>query len=516
MAVQLVWLKRDLRLHDHAPFAAAARQGPVVALYVVEPSIVQAPDFDAQHFRFIAEAVSELRLRLAKRGGVLLIRTGECPAVLEQVMQDVGADTLWAHEETGNALTYARDRRVRAWARARGIAFHELPGSGVVRRLASRDGWAEHWEAFMRAPVANPPQRFAPLPWVDAASHAAAPVPGDMPTPESIGVRSGAARTAQAPDSRAIGAPAGERAARETLHSFLTARGEDYRRAMSSPLSAYSACSRVSAHLAFGTISGRQAWQAAQRRRAELLDDRPRNTAWLASLQSFSARLAWRDHFMQKLEDEPRIEYDEFAPVYRGLRPEEADTARLDAWLEGRTGYPFVDACMRALRAHGWINFRMRAMLVSFASYHLWLPWQATSRTLAPHFLDYEPGIHYSQFQMQSGTTGINTVRIYNPYKQGLEHDPDGRFIRQWVPELEAVPKDYVHAPHEMPAMMAGMTGLRLGRDYPLPIVDHVTAYRQARDRLHSVRRSRAARAEAEAVYARHGSRKEPLHKRPR
>jgi deoxyribodipyrimidine photo-lyase len=219
---------------------------------------------------------------------------------------------------------------------------------------------------------------------------------------------------------------------------------------------------------------------------------------------------------MQKLEDEPRIEYDEFAPVYRGLRPEEADAARLDAWLEGRTGYPFVDACMRALRAHGWINFRMRAMLVSFASYHLWLPWQATSRALAPHFLDYEPGIHYSQFQMQSGTTGINSVRIYNPYKQGQEHDPDGRFIRHWVPELESVPMDYVHAPHEMPAMMTGMTGLRLGIDYPLPIVDHVTAYREARDRLHGVRRSRAARAEAEAVYVRHGSRKEPLHRRSR
>ncbi|MBA3918670.1 MAG: deoxyribodipyrimidine photolyase [Gemmatimonas sp.] len=508
MAVQLVWLKRDLRLHDHAPFAAAARQGPVVALYVFEPSMVRAPDHDVQHFRFISDALTELRQRLVKRGGALLIRTAELPAVMEQVVQEVGAECVWAHEETGNALSYARDRRVRAWARARGLPFRELPGSGVIRRLDSRDGWAERWEAFVRAPVANPPQQFAALPWFQAPDGKAAPEAGVVPTPASLGVQNASTRPVQS--------AAGERAARETLHSFLTARGEDYRRAMSSPVSAFSACSRVSAHLAFGTMSGRQAWQAAQRRRAELLDDRPGHAAWLASLQSFTARLAWRDHFMQKLEDEPRIEYEEFSRAYQGLRSEEPDGARLDAWIEGRTGYPFVDACMRALRAHGWINFRMRAMLVSFASYHLWLPWQATSKALAPHFLDYEPGIHYSQFQMQSGTTGINTVRIYNPYKQGLEHDPDGAFIRHWVPELESVPVDFVHAPHEMPALMAGMTGLRLGLDYPWPIVDHASAYREARDRVHAVRRSLAARAEAASVYAMHGSRKEPLHKRTR
>jgi deoxyribodipyrimidine photo-lyase len=163
---------------------------------------------------------------------------------------------------------------------------------------------------------------------------------------------------------------------------------------------------------------------------------------------------------------------------------------------------------MRALRAEGWLNFRMRAMLVSFASYHLWLPWQATAQALAPHFLDYEPGIHYSQFQMQSGTTGINTVRIYNPIKQGRDQDPTGAFIRQWVPELAGVPTDDLHAPHAMPALVAQMAGVRLGRDYPRPIVEHETAMREAKARLFAVRESAAARAEAEAVLDRHGSRR--------
>jgi deoxyribodipyrimidine photo-lyase len=169
---------------------------------------------------------------------------------------------------------------------------------------------------------------------------------------------------------------------------------------------------------------------------------------------------------------------------------------------------------MRALRTEGWINFRMRAMLVSFASYHLWLPWQATAVALAPHFLDYEPGIHYSQFQMQSGTTGINTIRIYDPYKQGREQDPSGTFIRRWVPELAGMPSDYLHAPHEMPPLIAAMNGVRLGRDYPLPIVDHTTALREAKVRLYAIRESASARNEAQRVYDRHGSRKDPTRNR--
>jgi deoxyribodipyrimidine photo-lyase len=300
----------------------------------------------------------------------------------------------------------------------------------------------------------------------------------------------------------------GERVAHATLASFLAERGVEYRRAMSSPVTAFTACSRISPHLAFGTLSGRQAWHAVRRRAEALRSAGSTDPRWGASLRSFTSRLMWRDHFMQKLEDEPRIEHQPFSATYATLRPRDPDPERLAAWIEGRTGYPFVDACMRALRAEGWLNFRMRAMLVSFASYHLWLPWQATAQALAPHFLDYEPGIHYSQFQMQSGTTGINTVRIYNPIKQGRDQDPTGAFIRQWVPELAGVPTDDLHAPHAMPALVAQMAGVRLGRDYPRPIVEHETAMREAKARLFAVRESAAARAEAEAVLDRHGSRR--------
>ena len=155
------------------------------------------------------------------------------------------------------------------------------------------------------------------------------------------------------------------------------------------------------------------------------------------SLIAFKSRLAWHCHFIQKLYDESEIEYQNLNKAYDGLRENNFNEKYFLAWKKGNTGYPFIDACMRYLSKTGWINFRMRAMLVSFASYQLWLDWKKTSKHLAKLFTDYEPGIHYSQFQMQSGTTGINSIRIYNPIKQSHDQDVNGKFIKKWVPELK-------------------------------------------------------------------------------
>jgi deoxyribodipyrimidine photo-lyase len=219
---------------------------------------------------------------------------------------------------------------------------------------------------------------------------------------------------------------------------------------------------------------------------------------------------------MQKLEDEPDIEFHNFARVCDGLRENDFNPDYFAAWCDGRTGYPMVDACMRSLIATGWLNFRMRAMLVSFASYHLWLHWRKTGLFLARHFLDYEPGIHWSQMQMQSGTTGINTLRMYSPTKQARDQDPEGLFIRRWVPELARVPPPYLAEPWKMDVSVQRMVGCTIGADYPFPIVDDKAAMKVAKDRMYGLRTTHEARAQAGDVQARHGSRKSGLPQPPR
>ena len=294
---------------------------------------------------------------------------------------------------------------------------------------------------------------------------------------------------------------------------------------MASPLTGFEGCSRLSVHLAFGALSIREVHHALEHRQDELLATPRRDRAprWVASMNSFRARLRWHCHFMQKLESEPAIEFRNMHRSYDGLRTEdhrdwsEEEHVRFLAWREGRTGYPFVDACMRCLSATGWMNFRMRAMLVSFASHHLWLHWRQTGLHLARLFLDYEPGIHWSQMQMQSGASGINTLRIYNPIKQGQDQDPSGAFIRRWVPELASLDDSTIHEPRKRGDAQGSLfaPAAETG-DYPAPIVDHVTAYRYARDRLHRVRQSIEARAESRRVYEKHGSRKGPSDRRYR
>lgn len=187
------------------------------------------------------------------------------------------------------------------------------------------------------------------------------------------------------------------------------------------------------------------------------------------------------------------------------LSPEENQKAL--AWIEGRTGFPMVDACMRMLRATGWVNFRMRAMLVAFASYQLWLDWRHTAPMLAREFLDYEPGIHYPQFQMQSGVTGINTLRIYNPVKQAKDHDPQGVFIRRWIPELKNIPDPWIGEPWNTPQLIQQECGCIVGEDYPWPVVDPDTAISKARSNITEFRQRKGYVEESKRVYEKHGSR---------
>jgi deoxyribodipyrimidine photo-lyase len=167
-----------------------------------------------------------------------------------------------------------------------------------------------------------------------------------------------------------------------------------------------------------------------------------------------------------------------------------------------------VDACVAMLHETGWLNFRMRAMLVSVAAYPLWLHWHPVGHWLARQFLDYEPGIHWPQMQMQSGTTGINTTRVYNPIKQAMDHDPQGRFVRQWLPALRRVPDSWLFEPWRMGVEVATRCNLRLGQDIAVPPVELAYALRESKNRLHALRREPAVRAARVTVVERHASRR--------
>ncbi|MEL7500387.1 MAG: deoxyribodipyrimidine photo-lyase/cryptochrome family protein [Planctomycetota bacterium] len=505
MPNQLVWFKRDLRVQDHAPLvhavdAAQASDSACLCLYVYEPALIEASDFDAAHLQIVNQSLAELRQRLQSIGGELILRTGSMPSVLENLCRDHSIETIWAHEETTNDLGYRRDRHVRNWARSIGIEFRELPQNGVVRRLKCRDGWAKQWQQRMSEPVLSAPTSMRSVPDVD---------PGEIKTKDDFQVRGFQRRDLQ------VG---GESAAHNCLNGFLTSRGVNYRSEMSSPVTAFASCSRLSTYLAYGNISIRTVHQAALKRSAELKQlkksGKTIEPTWLKSLSSFQGRLRWHCHFIQKMEDEPGIEFQNINRAYDGLRESEFNERYFQAWCKGQTGYPMVDACMRALHQTGWINFRMRAMLVSFSSYHLWLHWRRPAIFLARLFLDYEPGIHYSQVQMQSGVTGINTVRIYSPIKQVLDQDPTGQFIRKFVPELADVPDAYLSEPQTMTLMEQQMYRCLIGKDYPAPIVDHKAAYKLARDRIFEVKKSQTAKAAAKKVYQKHGSRRKPMSRR--
>ncbi|MEM8952295.1 MAG: FAD-binding domain-containing protein [Pseudomonadota bacterium] len=491
-SLQVVWFKRDLRLHDHEPLTRAAARGPTLPLHIVEPDLWQQPDMSGRQFAFLRESLMDLREQLGRIGQPLIIRAGDALTCLDEIHRIHGIETLWSHEETGNGWTFERDLAVLDWCRQQGIAWQEIPQFGVIRRLKNRRGWAGRWDRFMARPAATAPIGLTPLSKVE---------PGPMPEAHEIGIASD-----PCPERFRGGRTAGL----DELGSFLRDRGEPYQKAMSGPLTAFDGCSRISAHLTFGTVSMRETFQAARRRQAELHElPGDKRGKWPGAIRSFLARLHWHCHFMQKLEDEPEIEFRCFHPAYEGLREENAEA--VERWATGQTGLPFVDACMRALNAHGWINFRMRAMLVSFASYHLWLPWRSTGEPLARMFTDYEPGIHWSQMQMQSATTGINLPRIYNPIKQGRDFDKDGAFIRRWVPELQVVPEAYIHEPRLWPEAESALKGR-----YPQPIVEERVARKLAQEKIWGVRREPGYREIADAIQMKHGSRKSgiPQHER--
>lgn len=481
MEANIYWFKKDLRLVDNeALFMACKSELPLIFLYVYEPEMWAQDDSSFRHLIFLNQSLQDLQKLCSEKQIFLNIFHGEICDIFLDLNRKFKIRNLYSHQETGNFWSFQRDLKVKKFCHKYNISWHQPSQNGVIRCLKNRDGWSKKWNLRMSKEILTVPEKINSLKVSNK----------NIIKPEILGLKDDGIENAQ------IG---GRQNALKILNDFLHFRGQNYTKEMSSPVSAFESCSRISPYLTFGSISIKEVFQITSQRQKEISSmHKNEKGKWPSAIKSFLARLRWHCHFIQKLEDDPRIEFENLHPACdildRGINKK-----FFEAWKEGKTGFPMVDASMRALIKTGWINFRMRAMLVSFASNHLWLDWRVTSKYLARLFIDYEPGIHYSQFQMQSGTTGINAIRIYSPTKQAEDHDPSGIFIKKYIPELQNISDKSIARPFEEPLLMG---------NYPMPIIDEKQQRKMAIDKLYNIRKNHNYRNEAIKILKKHGSRK--------
>lgn len=476
----IVWFKKDLRLLDHEPLVKAiATRQKIVLLYSFEPLWVQNPHYSDKHINFLKQGLADLQRQLLPYKTKILVVAENMLSVFEKLHSVDTITHLFSHQETGMGITYGRDKLVARWCNKNGVCWQESCSNGVFRGLKNRKKWKNDWVAFINAPLWIPDMELGNF--------------YSLQSLEDLREKYFQAVSLETSINEYL-QQGGTYYAVKYLKSFFSKRISGYNTHYSKPTFSRLHSSRLSPYLAWGNLSTRQVCKYAAQYKNEV-DKR--------HLNAFLSRMRWQAHFIQKFEMEEAMEFNSVNKGFHTLiKPQLPQLQK--AWRQGKTGIPFIDAAMRCLITTGFINFRLRAMLASFFTHLLWQPWQDCTEHLAQHFLDFEPGIHFPQLNMQSGETGANTIRIYNPVKNGKEHDPEGIFIKKWVPELAKLPIAYLHEPWKIPTMEMAFLNFELDKDYPIPIVNIDQMRKYASDTLYNYKKHPDINKERQRILKKH------------
>lgn len=503
--ISVIWLKKDLRTRDHAPlYHATHKEFPCIAIYIWEPSIITYPDFSHFHYRWIRKSLDELHDALKKYNIHLIERYGEAEDIFRHILGSVRIDTVYSHQETGNMLTYMRDINM-AWFFANlDIHRQQYQSNGVIRKLNNRDNRASRWSEYMQQNKLHPKKSLCDFDYTEIQHLAARSMNSFVQ--EQFGEYPIKRNTSEWQPW--------EKYWQTRLQYFTSLWAKDYMYWLSRPSIADKMSSRLSWYLTYGNLSMRQVWQAyniaIQKSKQELstcVKD-SKEYIWIKKhirwLHGWQSRLHWHCHFIQKLESWPHIEIYNQNSAYNAIR-HDINLDYINKRANWMTWIPLIDACMRCLQETWRIPFRMRAMVVSFICNTCMQPWQAISHILARYFLDYEPWIHYSQLQMQASTTGINTIRIYNPLKQTADKDEDLAFVRTRIPEICTLKNDDITLLWTSKGNHLVQT---LGIAYPPAMIDIMHANRIAKDILWGIAQKQETKIHARKIYIHLGSRK--------